>query len=86
MLESDLGTLARARILRQAASGSRHRHAMDRTERFYRIDRLLAAGKPVAMRRFLDELEVSRATFKRDIEYLRDRFNAPIEWNREYGG
>ncbi|MCC6378229.1 MAG: YafY family transcriptional regulator [Burkholderiales bacterium] len=59
---------------------------MDRTERFYRIDRLLAAGKPVAMRRFLDELEVSRATFKRDIEYLRDRFNAPIEWNREYGG
>lgn len=59
---------------------------MDRTERFYRIDRMLASGKPVRMGQFLDALEVSRATFKRDIEYLRDRFNAPIEWNRETGG
>lgn len=59
---------------------------MDRTERFYRIDRMLSAGKPVARREFLDKLEVSPATFKRDVEYLRDRFNAPIEWNREAGG
>lgn len=59
---------------------------MDRTERFYRIDRMLATGRPVAKREFLDELEVSHATFKRDIEYLRDRFHAPIEWDREAGG
>jgi predicted DNA-binding transcriptional regulator YafY len=29
---------------------------------------------------------VSRATFKRDLEYLRDRLNAPIVWDREAWG
>ncbi|NIO39928.1 MAG: WYL domain-containing protein [Burkholderiales bacterium] len=59
---------------------------MDRTERFYRIDRLLRDKRVVTIDRFLDELSVSRATFKRDLEYLRDRLNAPIEWDREAGG
>jgi predicted DNA-binding transcriptional regulator YafY len=35
---------------------------------------------------FLEELGVSRAPFKRDLEYLRDRLNAPIVWDRERGG
>jgi len=35
---------------------------------------------------FLSELGVSRATFKRDLEYLRGRLNAPIEWDRDMGG
>jgi predicted DNA-binding transcriptional regulator YafY len=34
----------------------------------------------------LGELGVSRATFKRDLEYMRDRLNAPIEWDRERRG
>ena len=38
------------------------------------------------MKTFLAALEVSRATFKRDIEYLRERLHAPIEWDRELGG
>jgi predicted DNA-binding transcriptional regulator YafY len=59
---------------------------MDRTERFYRIDRLLRDHKVVTLERFLDDLGVSRATFKRDLEYLRDRLNAPIEWDRENRG
>ena len=59
---------------------------MDRTERFYRIDRLLRENRMVTIDRFLDELSVSRATFKRDLEYMRDRLNAPIEWDRETGG
>jgi len=59
---------------------------MDRTERFYRIDRLLHENRVVTIDRFLDELSVSRATFKRDLEYMRDRLNAPIEWDREAGG
>lgn len=25
-------------------------------------------------------------TFKRDLEYLRDRFNAPVVWDRDAGG
>jgi predicted DNA-binding transcriptional regulator YafY len=59
---------------------------MDRTERFYKIHRLLKGGRPVPKRRFLDELEVSPATFKRDLEYLRDRFGAPIAYDRSAGG
>ncbi len=59
---------------------------MDRTERFYRIDRLLRESRAVTIDRFLDELSVSRATFKRDLEYMRDRLNAPIEWDRDAGG
>ena len=31
-------------------------------------------------------LEVSPATLKRDIQYLRDRLNAPIIWDRDAGG
>ncbi len=59
---------------------------MDRTERFYRIDRLLRDNRVVTIDRFLDDLSVSRATFKRDLEYMRDRLNAPIEWDRQAGG
>ncbi len=59
---------------------------MDRTERFYRIDQLLHERRVVPLALFLEELGVSRATFKRDLEYLRDRLNAPIVWDRERGG
>ena len=40
----------------------------------------------VSRQQFLDALEVSPATFKRDLEYLRDRLNAPIVWDREQRG
>ena len=59
---------------------------MDRTERFYKIDALLQRGGAVPISRMLKELEVSRATFKRDIEYMRDRLSSPIEWDRDSGG
>lgn len=54
---------------------------MDRLDRFYRIQQLLQARRYVRTQDFLDELEVSRATFKRDLEYLRDRFRAPIVYD-----
>jgi predicted DNA-binding transcriptional regulator YafY len=59
---------------------------MDRTERFYKIEQLLRDRVLVTREAFLEALEVSPATFKRDIEYLRDRFRAPIEWDRDAGG
>lgn len=59
---------------------------MDRSERFYKIDQLLAERRVVPLVIFLETLEVSRATFKRDLEYLRDRFNAPIVWDAVAGG
>ena len=59
---------------------------MDRTERFYKIDALLQGYQAIPISRMLEALEVSRATFKRDIEYMRDRLNYPIVWDREARG
>lgn len=59
---------------------------MDRTERFYKIDQLLKDSLPVPFRRLAEILNVSAATLKRDIGYMRDRFNAPIEYDREANG
>ncbi len=59
---------------------------MDRTERFYKIDQLLNDQTVVSLTTFLDNLGISHATFKRDLEYMRERLNAPIEWDREVGG
>jgi predicted DNA-binding transcriptional regulator YafY len=64
------------------------RITVDRTERFYKIDQLLQARRPgvVPIRTFLDELDVSLATFKRDLEYMRERLYAPIVWDRDQNG
>jgi len=59
---------------------------MDRTERFYRIDQLLNDRRSVPMSTLLEELGISKATVKRDIEYMRDRLNAPITWDRSLRG
>jgi predicted DNA-binding transcriptional regulator YafY len=59
---------------------------MDRTERFYKMEQLLRAHKVVTRRQFMDEVGVSLATFKRDLEYMRERLHAPIAFNSERGG
>jgi predicted DNA-binding transcriptional regulator YafY len=59
---------------------------MNRLERFYKIDQLLQERTVVDRAAFLDELEVSLATFKRDLEYMRDRFNAPVVWDSDLRG
>ena len=59
---------------------------MDRTERFYLIDQMLNQHRFVTRAQFLRALEVSAATFKRDLEYLRDRLSAPIVWDHQARG
>jgi predicted DNA-binding transcriptional regulator YafY len=59
---------------------------MERLERFYKIDQLLKDRKVVSFATFMQELGMSRASVKRDIEYMRSRFNAPIEYDREANG
>lgn len=59
---------------------------MNRFERFVRLHRLLKSGRPVPMRRFMEELGVSRNTVTRDFEYLRDFLDAPIVYHREANG
>ena len=55
---------------------------MDRTERFYKIELLIRNRGGVSFKTLSDELEVSRATLKRDLQYLRDRMDAPIVYDR----
>jgi predicted DNA-binding transcriptional regulator YafY len=56
---------------------------MERTERFYKIQNLLRSRHFVSTQDFIAELGISRATFKRDLEYLRDRMHAPIVYDRD---
>ncbi len=55
-------------------------------ERLHRIKYLIQARHCVPLNVFLDELEISKATFKRDLEYLRSRMNANIVYDRMDGG
>lgn len=55
---------------------------MDRTERFYKIELLIRNRGGVNFKTLQDALEVSPATLKRDLQYLRDRLDAPIVYDR----
>ena len=59
---------------------------MSDMERLHRIKYMIQARKCVPKQSFLDELEISDATFKRDLEYLRSRMNASIIYDRFLGG
>jgi len=59
---------------------------MDRTERFYKIDQMIHDRRLVSFAQLQEALEISRATLKRDLEYMRSRLNAPIVWDRSAGG
>ena len=54
---------------------------MDRTERFYKIELLLKSRGCVSFAALQEELGVSPATLKRDLQYLRDRMSAPIVYD-----
>lgn len=57
---------------------------MERTERFYRICHLLNSKRTINRQFLMDDMEVSRATIGRDLEYLTDRMGAPIIWDRSH--
>jgi len=59
---------------------------VDRTERFYKIEMLIRNRGCVSFAALLEELGVSPATLKRDLEYLRSRMNAPIVYDRFASG
>ena len=59
---------------------------MERLERFYKIDQLLKDRKAVSFATLMEKLGISRASVKRDLEFMRERFNAPIEYDREANG
>jgi predicted DNA-binding transcriptional regulator YafY len=59
---------------------------MSITDRVLRIELLIKARGSVSFRELLEALEVSPATLKRDLEYLRSRLGAPIEYDRFANG
>lgn len=59
---------------------------MDRTERFYRIEHLIRTQGCVSFAALIAALEVSPATLKRDLAYLRERLDAPIEYDAAENG
>ena len=69
-----------------ALSLPRDATAMDRTERFYKIEMLIRSRGSVSFVELMDELGVSRATLKRDLDYLRERMDAPIVYDRFANG
>lgn len=65
---------------------SRAARAMSKTSRLYEIELLIRHRGHVSFAELLSRLEVSPATLKRDLEYLRSRLGAPIEYDRFVNG
>ena len=59
---------------------------MHQTGRLYKIDQLLRQYKVISFADLQAQLNVSRATLKRDLDDLRTRLKLPIEWSRAAGG
>lgn len=59
---------------------------MDRSERFHKIEMLLAQRRTTSFMHLQQELEVSRATLRRDLQFMRTRLHTPIEWSPDDGG
>lgn len=59
---------------------------MSEIDRLYSYRTLLTGRRAVPRHEILSKLEISLATFKRDLAKLRDRLNIPIIFDRDLGG
>ncbi len=59
---------------------------MSEIVRLYKYKDLFAGRRFVTKAELITALEVSEATFKRDLAKLRDQLHMPIEFNRDLGG
>ncbi len=59
---------------------------MSKTERLVKLQRLLEQKGAVSAQHLMEKLEISRATFRRDLDYLRDRLGVPVIWDSDAGG
>jgi predicted DNA-binding transcriptional regulator YafY len=59
---------------------------MSEIDRLYQYKTLLSSRRVMSREDILNKLEISPATFKRDLAKLRDRLNIPIMFDRELGG
>ncbi len=56
---------------------------MNKTARLYKIEMLIRQRGQISLAAMLKEMEISRATLKRDLEQLRDQLGAPIVYDRD---
>jgi len=66
--------------------GKADRFARPPLERMMKLHNKLNAGKFPNCRKLADELEVSTKTIQRDIDFMRDRLNLPIEYDQIHFG
>src|ERR1035437_4451021 len=59
---------------------------MSEVLRLYRYKGLLSSRRGISADDLTSTLEISRATFKRDLAKLRDQMHMPIEFDRDLGG
>ena len=60
---------------------------MEYRSKFYLLDQILRSSRlPVPMRVLVERLECHERTVRRVMEEMRDRFNAPIEYDRRRNG
>ena len=59
---------------------------MNRAERIYRLHAALKSPRPISLQALIEKLEVSQATIKRDLAYMRDFMGAPIKYDRSANG
>ena len=54
-------------------------------ERMYKYMDLLESKRFITASEFMAKMEISHATFKRDLTVLRERFDVPIIYDRDVG-
>lgn len=54
-------------------------------ERLLQIDALLRSGQRQTAFGIAEAVEVGERTIRNDLAFLRDRFNAPVVWNKSKG-
>jgi len=59
---------------------------MSEIVRLYKYKELLLGKRAVTRQELMEKLEISEATFKRDLAKLRDQLHVPIEYDRDQGG
>lgn len=59
---------------------------MSRTDRLYKMSALLKRQRVVSRQEMTDKFEISIASFKRDLEYIRSRMGIPVIYDRDAGG
>lgn len=59
---------------------------MSKLERIMTFHGWVKDGRFPSLKRLQDGFEVSRATASRDVEFMRDRLGAPLEYDRENSG